>query len=361
VRAKALAATLAALTISLALVLPGGAAAKVHYSKQPASVSAELHLRGTHGFRVSLYVSDGRSVIVSASKEVSKSGSESVDYFTVHPNGPAHAFDRGELNVRVGRLGRFHARFVPTSTKTEAAVPGCKGEATTVEKGFFVGSLAFHGERDYTSVAARRARGTVTKTGAARCRIEFPATVPGHQSARHAKAEKEREEEEVRLVAGDPKGDAVFQARREATPAGLAGATTLFLASASGKVGDLLVDRNAFVFDFQSDAAETFLTPNLAEPLAEATLEPPAPFSGSATFHLDTPKKASWTGDLAVELPGIAPVPLTGEGIAAGICAGRTNCTDTLPKRLAPILQDGGGSSYGSSDSQGFVGSFVAG
>ena len=59
------------------------------------------------------------------------------------------------------------------------------------------------------------------------------------------------------------------------------------------------------VFEFGPGAASTFQVPNLAEPLTEATLEPPAPFSGSATFHLDTPKTASWTGDLAVELPGL--------------------------------------------------------
>ena len=79
--------------------------------------------------------------------------------------------------------------------------------------------------------------------------------------------------------------------------------------------------------------------PNLAEPLAEATVAPPAPFSGSATFHLDDPKTASWTGDLAVEMPGLGKVSLTGDGIEAGLCSGLSNCTKTLPKDLQPVLE----------------------
>ncbi len=118
---------------------------------------------------------------------------------------------------------------------------------------------------------------------------------------------------------------------------------TTFQASINGrKVGDFSVSYSAFDFDLEGDPTPNFQAPNLAEPLAEATITPPAPFSGSATFHLEDPQTASWTGELAVEMPGLGKVPLTGDGIDAGLCKGPPNCTKTLPKVLQPVLESAG-------------------
>jgi hypothetical protein len=51
--------------------------------------------------------------------------------------------------------------------------------------------------------------------------------------------------------------------------------------------------------------------------LATATLEPPAPFSGRASFHRGAAQGDRWTGDLTVDLPGRSNVPLTGPGVGA--------------------------------------------
>jgi hypothetical protein len=345
VRAKAIATLLVATAL---VALPAGAAGATRHYRQPAGTGAEIHLRGTHGFNFMLLAEDQRLVLLSASKEISKIGDENVTYFSRDHTPSVADLEGGDLNVRIGRLGSFRAHFVARSTKTEPVGPGCKGEPTTVEKGFFVGSMDFRGERGYSSVHAQRARGTITRTGAARCVIRFPPSGSGHESARHAKEEKKREENAFRFLAGDSTADTIFQATREEAPAELGISPTTFTASVTSKVGDLAVSHSAFVFDFRSDAGATFLTPNLAEPLAEATLQPPAPFSGAATFDLQDPKTASWTGDLAVELPGLSPVALTGDGINAGLCKGRSNCTRTLPPRLASILEATANSSSGS-------------
>jgi hypothetical protein len=124
--------------------------------------------------------------------------------------------------------------------------------------------------------------------------------------------------------------------------------------SASGdKAGAFEVSRSAFLFRFSSSATTTFQVPNLAEPLAEAIIEPAAPFSGAATFHLDDAKTASWTGDLAVDLPGLAKMPLTGPKITAGLCHG-SHCTKTLPEPLQRLLE------ASRSDEEGFVAVGVA-
>jgi len=51
--------------------------------------------------------------------------------------------------------------------------------------------------------------------------------------------------------------------------------------------------------------------------LAAATLEPPAPFSGRASFQRSAVAANRWTGNLTVDLPGRSNVPLTGPGIDA--------------------------------------------
>jgi hypothetical protein len=51
--------------------------------------------------------------------------------------------------------------------------------------------------------------------------------------------------------------------------------------------------------------------------LRTATLEPPAPFSGRASFHRNATASNRWSGDLTVDLPGRSTVPLTGNGIGA--------------------------------------------
>jgi hypothetical protein len=54
--------------------------------------------------------------------------------------------------------------------------------------------------------------------------------------------------------------------------------------------------------------------------LTSATLRPPAPFSGEATYSA---RRDRLSGDLAIEYPGIAPQPLTGPGFETRIEATR--------------------------------------
>ncbi|MGH2939081.1 MAG: hypothetical protein ACRDPE_13285 [Solirubrobacterales bacterium] len=336
-RAKTIAAFLAATVIVAALAAPAGAsAAKPRQIKQKASVSAELRLRGTHGFRVELFTFGARGVFLNASRWASKSGVLTVNYssFARHRR---DTFDGSELYARIGRLGQFRGRFVPTSTESRKLTPECEGDPTRIEKGYFVGSFNFRGEGAYTVVHAHRARGTVTRQAAGVCKVS-----PGlwHESKREIREEKEQERNEFHLVAGDEHANVLFQARREdPTRKSEPGQTTFQASVDGGKVGDFSVNYSAFFFDLEGEAATDFQAPNLAEPLAEATVTPPAPFSGSATFHLESPKTASWTGDLSIELPGLGKVPLIGGGIDAGLCNGSSNCTKTLPKGLQPILE----------------------
>ncbi len=51
--------------------------------------------------------------------------------------------------------------------------------------------------------------------------------------------------------------------------------------------------------------------------LQTATLDPPAPFSGRASFHRGAAAAERWTGNLTVDLPGRSNVPLASAGVGA--------------------------------------------
>lgn len=330
---RVVAALLAAATIVVLLAAPTGAAAgKPGRIKQKPSVSTDLEMRGTNGFRLDLFTLDRGGVVLFAHRGVDVN----VSYFaqTHHPRGKRS--DPDKLNFRIGHLGHFRGRFVPTSSVEENLEPGCEGDPPTIEKGYFVGSFRFRGERGYTAVHSRRLRGSVTRRPGSICTV--PDGPPWHLSAHQARAERKRRHDEFHLVAADEKADIMFDARhREATKD--EPEQTSYQASMNGKkVGAFRVSYIVSSFGFEPATETTFQAPNLSEPLSEATVAPPAPFSGSATFHLDDPKTASWTGDLAVDMPGLGEVPLTGEGIDAGLCKG-SSCTKTLPNVLQPVLE----------------------
>jgi hypothetical protein len=343
VKARAIAASLAATAVLLALAVPAGApAAKPHRVTEPAATYSELEGRGSHGFRFTLWTGVPRETTsLWFTKGNPLRGFQDVLYYR-RPHGGRSRSAVGRMNVRVGPLGHFRGHFVTTSTETQKPERGCTGDPTKVEKGYFVGSFVFHDERGYTTVDARRERGQITRRGATSC----PAPKFGRHLRFRPKHESRQERGEFRLVA--LKDHVYVHAIRSERPGGPLGTQVQFQASFSGeKVGGFEIDRDAATFAEESpvasesglpEVAAIFRTPDPTEPLTEAIIEPPAPFSGSGTFHLDDPKTASWTGDLAVNLPGYGTLPLTGTGFDAGVCQGR-HCSETLPKWMQPLVE----------------------
>jgi hypothetical protein len=347
-RAKVIAVGLALGAIA-ALVLPGGALADAGQSRRaPAAVDAFLTLPGSRGFGFTLFVLPDRVAALTASKFVFGTGVETVSYSNAAGGKSIGGLHGRELNVRFGRLGHFRGHFVTKSTKTQKPEPGCTGGPTIDEDGFFVGSFDFHGERGFTDAHATRAQGSINHSGAQRCAETSRPRHPGREKARRAHEARGREGE-FRLLAGSESGRFNVQVDRLQGHGAKDPASVTISASSEETVGALQIGRSASIDIFGPTASSILQTPNSAEPLAEATLQPPAPFSGSATFTSDDPASASWTGDLAVSLPGAAPLPLTGNGIAVGACQGASDCTKTLPERLQSNLEltNGGGFFFG--------------
>jgi hypothetical protein len=200
------------------------------------------------------------------------------------------------IDADLGKLGRISVTLAPTGgTKT---VRGCRpGSTIRVETERYEGTIEFHGEEGFTEVSATSApldyptaivcsagdegggsdqdlhelpgaRLHAQKDFPDRYRLEFDAVQnrPGSRVSVNAEVEEHRGEMEIHRAAW-----------------------------LWARAGALRYDRR----------------------LRSATVKPPAPFAGHATFHDAARLRNRWTGNLTVDFPGHAEVPVTGPGFHA--------------------------------------------
>jgi hypothetical protein len=222
---------------------------------------------------------------------------------------PKGSLSGGRLEARLGNLGVVSLRFVPHRVTFHPPYKDCTGPRTRIEHGAFVGKLRFDGEGGYARVLRRRIPGTLTRQRPWRC--------------------------DLTPVSGAPKGTRVggtaftprlrsgisFVAERT-SPAG-AGTFTAYATESRGRMS---VERKV-------EAKGPAGSVEIEHDLSAATLEPPAPFSGTASFVADPGKQSgSWLGDLTVSFPGRPDVRLAGkryEGsvLKPGQCSTEENVT----------------------------------
>jgi hypothetical protein len=330
----------AVLAAVVGLTVPAVAGASPPAAKYPESIASTFKLHGSHGYTIEVVSIGGEPLDITAQKRIG-TGVLLAQYTPRQKQGAGTG-----VHVNLGRLGRIDVHFVEHQRQEVPAPPHCKGSSATLERGVFVGSIHFHGEHGYTRVDAGRAKGVVSREGPQTC-TGSPGG-PGEffgsgatTAARSSDAGTTPAEKTLDLVLATADGTSRrFEALRfegNGHEEGLAQSLGVsYFASTIGQVGSVVTAKSASVVGAPRDS---FISPDPAHPLSAATVEPPAPFSGSATFALTSPKTAELTGNLAVELPGEGVVPLT-SGIDAGLCEdGR--CTKTLPAILAPAESGG--------------------
>ncbi|HEX6455409.1 MAG TPA: hypothetical protein VF009_02695 [Solirubrobacterales bacterium] len=296
---------LCAATASLAL--PAGAAAKPGYYVFRPQRTTLLNLPSSNGYRLQIYAEPRTDVSLVAFRF--KGGS--IDY---HVPGRSSG-DR--ITANFGRFGRISMRFQPDGPPKREGAYGkrCKGRRPTRQQGKFVGSILFRGESGFISVHERSVRGTVYKSFRLVCRMgrgghrlkgprflekgySLSAVVKGRAAAPWFSVFKE-----------DPRRHSrVHWSSEDAN----------YLVSATERRGRLTIDRSASA----TAEPETFPVEPLGVDPTVATVTPPAPFTGSARFEQLPNGESSWAGDLAVELPGMGTVQLTGSGYQADLCRG---------------------------------------
>jgi hypothetical protein len=307
---------IALLIVALAaLALPGLAAAKPGFQTLPRSRTEQVVARGANGYTIYLVLQDRLAFLTAFGPESKGNPSITYERAIARPPGNDVSFD-------LGRAGRIDAHFVPGKVERTKQFGGCVGGQTVTEKGALVGTFDFHPPGGVTSLHRHRLNASVIHDPKLLC----------HESSR-AIAIAERFDKETRLlVAGTPSGDTRFTATTYPAATGVPPYTLLRAERRRHEGGLTIIDSASAPLP-----TTAFAAPRLDRLPAAATVEPPAPFSGSAAFDQPSTETATVSGDLAVDLPEAGEVSLTGPGTAAGLCLGH-DCTKSLPKPLRPPL-----------------------
>lgn len=274
------------------LILPVAASAapgeRVVSFEGPAP-EARFFLKASNGYRVFVEGDDGKITVTVDRRDVTA----------------IYAVD-GEvstqgMSARIGSLGRIRVDFRPAG-KPVQLVPSeqCRGKGQLVWEGIFVGTIRFRGESGYTRLARNRVRGTTAVPRSWRCR-----PMRGNNDA-------------------PPLGVPVLGAFTSHPHVGFAAITEseiedlrFFVGGMFERRGSMRVERSAsadgkpYTFDVQSD-------------LSAATVSPPRPFSGTASYVRNADGSTSWSGNLSVALPGAGKVPLTGPNFTVELAKPKT-------------------------------------
>lgn len=239
---------------------------------------AEFSRKASNGYSILFEINRGKASLTAQSDEG-----------TVIYKGKGSLVD-GRIHFGLGKLGKINVRFKPDGSVDYLRPPkSCKGREQAIRGGAFVGSIKFRGERGYTRLNVHRVYGTLASPRSWKC-PDTPVRRPG--SAANLL---------VALGAFTPHSQVVFAAigGPEQLP------LRFFVAGTLERQGAMRIDRSVLVegkpvsFDFLTD-------------LSSATVSPPRPFAGTASFKRNADGSTEWFGTLSVALPGIGSIALTG-------------------------------------------------
>ncbi len=267
------------------LVSPGAAGAKGGGFALGPSHSVELRLKGSKGYSISVS-GDSETVTLTAERKGSSASYTAKGF----------ASDT-RIKARLGRLGRISVRFHSHGGPKRMPLPKgiCRGEEEMVESGTWVGQIHFRGEQGYTTAHASRAKGAITDRPKVTCGIHGgkEGNLPDFQAT-------------ILSAASDAKGIFATSLSSDSRPSldGSSVAASLFEFHRRG----LSIIRSISA-DAKSDA---IVLNEEGGHITSATIAPPAPFKGTATFQRTRGPEGSWTGTLAGDFPGRGEVTLAG-------------------------------------------------
>ena len=294
---------LSAVALAACLLLPAAVATGVG-PEQGTVVKVELDLKASNGLHAQLENAEDGMVTL----ELRRKGQ------TVKYEAPGKATEAG-LKVRFGRLGRIDVAFAPTKTlsSTEPG-EGCTGAPRTLREGVFTGTIDFTGERGYVRIAAPQVTGSMGVISQWKCpEAEREAEEdPFARAARSSTAERRgepRERESATLSAYGLRCSCVFVAGVHHRHSG---GKSIFIGYWIDKREGMEILRAtqvigpASAFDFDHVAGT-------------ATLHPPSPLSGSASFEARQRQRPLWHSTIRVPLLGADPIDTRDPGFAVDL------------------------------------------
>lgn len=282
--------------IALLALLGGNTASASPVSSTPAPARAfaarapfvppSFQMQGTNGYTIFVFAIQSRAGRPSSIQIIARKGQMSVSY-----SAPASVTETS-MEADLGALGKISVSFHPSG---QSSTSKCAGQAIEVMGGTYDGRIAFHGEEGYTEFEATSVPGDIRPLLAVACSI---GTTTGGGSPNPRSAE---------LFVRNPAFGPRFSVAKT-SPASPA----YFSVEVSGYSAGISIHRFA---GLTMPAGSFRYGPNLQT----ATIRPKAPFSGVA--HFDRRKRANrrWSGDLAIDLPGLSNAPLTGRQLRAGL------------------------------------------
>lgn len=251
-----------------------------------------FRLDGTHGYEVTVlansrpYFKHGEVLVLVTGR------TSAVVYFA-----PAKVTTT-EIEADLGPIGRITVAFQPEGEPERIRSSCSDGGSGKVQPGSWVGTVDLTGEEGFTHAEGTRLKSTVSPFLDLVCgsTISIGETtgqgIPG-----------------ARLVARSAtKKRSLFLQVNQNRPSG----PVRVEASVEERRHGFFVSREVVhrypgsAFDFDPE-------------LQTAALDPPSPFTGHATFNRDAKPHNQWTGNLLLDFPGRANVPMTGGRFKAAL------------------------------------------
>lgn len=258
-----------------------------------------IELEGSNGFSILVASGSRQHLIVKATNEVF-----TTEYLTrdVLP-----ASDL--MKARLPGLGLISVRFHPRGPIRHPTPPGCKGKRPTVQHGVVRGTIKFTGEGGYTSVEAHEADAEIEEATSWRCSAAAAQPAPTPPSHETWTSKFSAEGEGVRLLA------------RKYPPGAIEGGEVIYSVGA----GEVISAKPKLIIARSAEIIAPAATFQDAHP-EHTTISPPAPFTGTGRLTRTPESVFTWTGDLAVQFPGIDPVPLAGPHFEIDYCLRHEGC-----------------------------------
>lgn len=275
---------LAVAVLSLAAAMALVAAPAAAEGEADTGAFGSFRLKGTNGYSIIVLALSKRQFRNGEILVIAESKDASVLYLTRAKVTPT------TIDADLGPAGEIAVRFEPSGPPQRVHASCKDGGSLVYEPGAWVGRIELTGEEGFTRVKSDRAKA-----------IPSPLLELGCAT----------------IGIGETSGDGVLGAKlvsRSATRKRTIylqanknhrGACVHLEASLEERRDGLIISREvagsfpAASFDFDPS-------------LRTARLAPPAPFSGSASFHRAATSANRWTGNLSVDFPGRADVPLAG-------------------------------------------------
>jgi len=222
------------------------------------------------------------------------------------------------LEADLGALGTISLEASPSGRKKSFRTRCEEGSKVTYEPQLYRGSFEFHGEEGYTDAATATPRERIPHLYRSECGTYGSLEVGGGDVPGAG----------LRLHSGRGKLKLDLTARKNGP-----GKRTRLQVGVEEERAGISISREASRWV----GADAFTYDPL---LRTAVLAPPAPFSGSGSFHRNAAAPNRWGGDLTVDLPGRSDIPLTGRSVKATIVSGcwseaRAGSVAERPSRLS--------------------------